>query len=112
MPLRLTIGLENTGKRGGGTPWGPVSRFCESAMASLSYTQRCPGCQNQASPSSVGMLAAVLTCAKYCSRHGSASQMGMAGQVSDIGRQVWNAHDRRLSDLCHPPSVLRSAWTA
>ena len=27
MPLRLMIGLENTGKRGGGVPCGPASRL-------------------------------------------------------------------------------------
>jgi hypothetical protein len=36
MPLRLVIGLENTGKRGGGTPCGPASRPWLNAIAILS----------------------------------------------------------------------------
>src|SRR5258707_2508950 len=36
MPLRLMMGLENTGNRGGGTPCGPASRPWLNAIAILS----------------------------------------------------------------------------
>jgi hypothetical protein len=90
IPLRLMIGLENTGYAGGGTPCGPASMPWLIATASLSYTQRCLGYQSQASLSSVGMF----TCAgqtarsKYCRRQESASQIGMGAKRSPDGAQA------------------------
>src|SRR5262249_26181639 len=82
MPLRLVIGLENTGKRGGGTPRGPASRPWLNAIAALSETPRWSRNHSPASLGSVGMFTPGGQSArsKYCRRQGSASQIVMDAQ--------------------------------
>src|SRR6202044_3125891 len=53
---------------------------------------------------SVGILAAVSTWAKYCRRHGSASQMGMSGTGNQIS--VIRLADRHLVHAETPVSIL------
>src|SRR5579864_4973478 len=52
------------------------------------------------------MFAAVSTCAKYCRRHGSASQIGMARTTNHERRTMDRPPIRRLSSgLRHPQCV-------